>query len=387
MEYISVKEAAMKWKVSERRVLQYCKEGRIVGLQRFGKSWAIPCHTEKPTNCAPSHHVRDPFVVEHSFELRESLHDIRVGAVITAAGNYTKEGEISPFTNICNLSLIRRIVISFQQAGVQTIVIVTGFQPWEIERHLATYGVIFLYNKDYETSDKFASSKVGLHFLEDKCDKVFFTSLKIPMILPDTLKQMIQDPNKLVVPRYNQKNGHPLLLDVSLIPEILSYRGTGGMRGAMASCSCSRNYIDVSDEGILLNAANMFQMEETLEKKDSYLLRPYVQLRIEKNIRFFDSRAKLLLFLIQEFHSVQSACKQMAISKGKAWDIITAMESELDMIIVKRQQGGSRDRITELTKEGEAFLQFYDEYESHIKQYAIDQFNERYLSFKQSLLE
>lgn len=46
--YISTREAAEKWEVSERRISQYCAEGRIPGAQRFGKSWAIPADAEKP---------------------------------------------------------------------------------------------------------------------------------------------------------------------------------------------------------------------------------------------------------------------------------------------------------------------------------------------------
>ena len=40
--FLSVWEAAEKWKVSERRIHQYCAEGRIPGAQKLGKSWAIP---------------------------------------------------------------------------------------------------------------------------------------------------------------------------------------------------------------------------------------------------------------------------------------------------------------------------------------------------------
>ena len=47
-EYISIREAAEKWNVSERRVNQYCSDGRILGAQRIGRSWAIPAGAEKP---------------------------------------------------------------------------------------------------------------------------------------------------------------------------------------------------------------------------------------------------------------------------------------------------------------------------------------------------
>lgn len=46
--YLSVRETAEKWGVSERRINQYCAEGRIPGAQKFGKSWAIPADAKKP---------------------------------------------------------------------------------------------------------------------------------------------------------------------------------------------------------------------------------------------------------------------------------------------------------------------------------------------------
>ena len=48
--YLSIKEAARKWGISERWVNQYCTDGRIPGAERFGRSWAIPDTAEKPTD-------------------------------------------------------------------------------------------------------------------------------------------------------------------------------------------------------------------------------------------------------------------------------------------------------------------------------------------------
>ena len=46
--YVSIREAAKKWGVSERRINQYCSEGRIPGAEQFGGAWAIPADAEKP---------------------------------------------------------------------------------------------------------------------------------------------------------------------------------------------------------------------------------------------------------------------------------------------------------------------------------------------------
>ena len=46
--YLSIREAAEKWGVSERRIHQYCSEGRIPGAERIGKAWVIPADADKP---------------------------------------------------------------------------------------------------------------------------------------------------------------------------------------------------------------------------------------------------------------------------------------------------------------------------------------------------
>ncbi len=48
MEYITVKEAARKWGVSERRTQQMCNDGKVVGATKLGNSWAIPLDAEMP---------------------------------------------------------------------------------------------------------------------------------------------------------------------------------------------------------------------------------------------------------------------------------------------------------------------------------------------------
>lgn len=48
MDVMSVKEAAAQWNLSERWVQKLCEEGRIEGVQRFGRLWMIPRTAAKP---------------------------------------------------------------------------------------------------------------------------------------------------------------------------------------------------------------------------------------------------------------------------------------------------------------------------------------------------
>ena len=47
--YITAKEAAEKWNVSDRQVQVWCQTGMLEGITKFGSSWAIPATAEKPT--------------------------------------------------------------------------------------------------------------------------------------------------------------------------------------------------------------------------------------------------------------------------------------------------------------------------------------------------
>lgn len=48
MKYISVKEAALLWNLSERSVRNYCACGRVAGAFLTGKTWNIPENATKP---------------------------------------------------------------------------------------------------------------------------------------------------------------------------------------------------------------------------------------------------------------------------------------------------------------------------------------------------
>ncbi len=48
MEYMTVRDAARRWSVTERLVQRLCAEGRVDGVAKFGGSWAIPVSARKP---------------------------------------------------------------------------------------------------------------------------------------------------------------------------------------------------------------------------------------------------------------------------------------------------------------------------------------------------
>lgn len=48
--FMTVKEAAEKWGISDRRIRVLCSEGKISGAYQEGRGWKIPANTEKPAD-------------------------------------------------------------------------------------------------------------------------------------------------------------------------------------------------------------------------------------------------------------------------------------------------------------------------------------------------
>ena len=48
--YVTIKEMAEKWNLTPRMVQKMCADGKIPGVSRFGRAWAIPENAEKPVD-------------------------------------------------------------------------------------------------------------------------------------------------------------------------------------------------------------------------------------------------------------------------------------------------------------------------------------------------
>ena len=188
-----------------------------------------------------------------------------VGALIVAAGMSSRMGQFKPMLNIGTISVAQRIIATFHRAGIDKIVMVTGYNAVALERHLAGEGVIFLRNENYETTQMFDSVKIGLRYLENKCDKVLFTPVDVPLFTVHTVKTILESGNPLVCPVCQGETGHPLLIDQSLITEILQDSGERGLRGATERCSASLSYVEVEDFGTIRDADTPEDFEALVE--------------------------------------------------------------------------------------------------------------------------
>ena len=73
MGYISVKEAAVRWGITERVVRQYCADGRVPGAFAEGRAWAIPDDAGKPGRKPRARKIPDDPAGRLLFEMKEGV--------------------------------------------------------------------------------------------------------------------------------------------------------------------------------------------------------------------------------------------------------------------------------------------------------------------------
>ena len=297
---------------------------------------------------------------------------MQVGALIVAAGMSKRMGEFKPMLSIGSISIAQRVVVTLSQAGVSKIVMVTGYNATILERHLSGNGIIFLRNEQYETTQMFDSVKIGLSYLQDKCDKVLFTPVDVPLFTAKTVKTILDSGAPLAVPMCEGKQGHPILIARELIPEILNDCGEMGLKGAMDRCSVPLLRIDVEDPGTIHDADTPEDFSALVEYHNAQLVRPVVSVSLAKEKPFFDSKIATLLMLIGETKSVRAAGQRMQLSYSSCWNTIRTLESQLNYSLIERSQGGAGGSTSVLTDRGRLLLERYNAYERKLKELSAE---------------
>lgn len=297
-----------------------------------------------------------------------------VGAVITAAGMSSRMGDFKPMLNIGSMSIAKRIVATLRQAGAEKIVVITGYNAEALEHHLAGSGIIFLRNENYEHTHMFDSAKIGLEYLADKCDRILFAPVDIPLFTAGTVSALLDSGAELACPMFAGQSGHPLLMSDYVAKRILSDSGEGGMQGAITRCGVNMTDIIVDDEGILHDADTPQDYNKLLAFHNKQLVRPLVSVSIARENQFFDSKTAMLLTLIDETGSVSAACARMQMSYSAGWNSLRNLENQMHKSIVNRSQGGSGGGNSRLTEDGKDLLRRFSMFEAWIREEASEQF-------------
>ncbi len=301
----------------------------------------------------------------------------RYGAVIVAAGMSTRMKQFKQLMRVGNMTLAERVIVNFQNAGVRNIVMVTGFNADELEKNLKKFGVVFIRNEAYETTQMFDSARLGIDYMKDRCDRLFFCPADVPFFTDSTVQAEMECNAKVIVPTYREKDGHPLLIDRSVFSHILSHSGENGLKGAYESLpEGSILRIPVADEGAVLDADTREDYQRLVELHNRRILHADQRVRISGSSPFFGPGTLTLLEQIQSSGSVRGACTRTGISYSKGWRILRNCETNLGYRIVERQNGGRNGGEAFLTEKGRLLIRAYKELSENIDRYTELRFKE-----------
>lgn len=88
MDYISVKEAALKFNLSERRIQKLCESERITGSHMVSGIWLIPANAKKPSDERMSEAPKNKDYIT----LKELCHELTIS--IATGRNWLKLNKI-----------------------------------------------------------------------------------------------------------------------------------------------------------------------------------------------------------------------------------------------------------------------------------------------------
>lgn len=312
---------------------------------------------------------------------------MKTGAVIVAAGMSSRMNYFKPMLKIGAITIIQRVITTLKQAGIDTIVVVTGNNADQLEKHISHMSVICIRNERFAETQMFDSAKIGLNYLQYECDRILFTPADIPLFSIDSVCKLLSSSAQVACVTYKGTYGHPLMISAKLIPQLISYKGPGGLRGAIDSIGIEIAQVDVEDEGVLMDAdtpedyANLLSLNWKLQKKQS--LHYNIQLRLAKEKVFFGPGVAEFLLLVDQMGSMQKACRRMRMSYSKAWKMVNQVEEQIGYPVLIRRAGGLDGGNSLLTEQGREFINRFVEFQSEITAVADTLFKKYFGSLKE----
>lgn len=167
-------------------------------------------------------------------------------------------------------TVLGTVIDSFQNAGMEEIVVVTGGNRKLVEQVAEKHKAISVYNSKYSNGEMLDSLKAGLELaLKSEYEAAFIALGDQPGIDCFDIIQMVnlfrKDQPDLIIPSYNMRRGHPWLVSRNLWPELMDLRFPKTMR----------DFIEENNEKIVYYNVVRSKILEDLDTPEDYeRLRP-----------------------------------------------------------------------------------------------------------------
>jgi len=163
-----------------------------------------------------------------------------VAAILLAAGQSRRMGAFKPLLPFGNKTVIECCLDYLRQ--IETIVVVLGHRADEIRVQDVTIAI----NPD-PNSEMGASIAVGVQALPADTKAVLIALVDHPAVPPTVVSNLIDEWKsgaRIVIPTWQNRGGHPVLVDLTYKNELLNLDRTGGLRELFKKHGAKRVPVD-----------------------------------------------------------------------------------------------------------------------------------------------
>ncbi|PYS51019.1 MAG: hypothetical protein DMF68_05625 [Acidobacteria bacterium] len=156
-----------------------------------------------------------------------------ISAILLAAGRSSRMGAFKPMLPFGEGSVAEACIDNLLKGGVEEIVLVVGHRADEMHGRLKHLRILFAVNEE-ALSEMGVSVARGVEQVSHKSEALFIALVDQPAIPPEVIKFLITERERtgarLVVPEYEGRGGHPVLIDSSFREELLNLDRERGLR-------------------------------------------------------------------------------------------------------------------------------------------------------------
>ena len=191
---------------------------------------------------------------------------IQVSAILLAAGSSRRMEQLKQLLPLHDKPIIRHCLDNLITSGIENIVAVLGYRGDEVLAAIQEMPVQIVLNENQE-SEMAESVRIGLRAIAEKSSGVLVCLSDHPLVSVDTLKSLMQcfleTPDKIIIPLYKGKRGHPTLFPRNVIEEIFE---AGTLRDIIDKNRSRLKFLNVQDEGVILDMDTKEDYERILKK-------------------------------------------------------------------------------------------------------------------------
>lgn len=182
-------------------------------------------------------------------------------AIILAGGMSSRLGKNKMGLSYLGKPLIHHTIDAFKDE-VSKIIVVTGHYHEELLQILKDFPMVTIVKNEAYQQGMFSSVQRGV---SEVTEDFFIIPGDYPLVKPSTIQLMKAQNKKILVPRYIGKSGHPLLLSIDLKQALLNHPIESNLKVFRDQYPVT--FIDVEDEGILLDIDTISDFESLIKKR------------------------------------------------------------------------------------------------------------------------